>query len=83
MLVMELSDVCPDCRTPLRANSGPRWCETCWRIVPLSVRGLHGIVVPTGRWMRLPPHLQHVTGLVEALRGAVPIDKPGKSPTYG
>jgi hypothetical protein len=62
---------CPDCGTHLDAPSGPAACETCWRVVPLSTRNATGDLTPTGQWRRLPPPLQRVVGIVEALQAAV------------
>lgn len=63
-----MSRVCPDCDTPLDAPSGPYCCETCWLVVPMSMRNRDGELWLTGRWMRLPPQLQAVRGIVETLR---------------
>lgn len=67
----ETAGVCPDCGTNIATLSGPVACETCWRVVPLSFREADGALAPTGQWMRLPPALQGVEELVEALKTAV------------
>lgn len=74
--MFEVSRVCPDCSTALDAQSGPLRCETCWRLVAMSRRGKSGALELTGRWMRLPPALQQVRGIVEALAAAGFVEPP-------
>lgn len=66
----ELTETCPDCRTPVWLPRGDYRCETCWRVVPWTVRDRRGVVRPDGSWGRLPPHLQGHVGLVRALAAA-------------
>jgi hypothetical protein len=63
----DLTETCPDCGTAMAAASGPRRCETCWRIVQLTRRaGVHGRVL-IDEWARLPPRLQREEMVVRAL----------------
>lgn len=65
--MFHITEICPDCDTPVWFPTGESRCETCWRVVPMTRRDRRGVARHDGTWGRLPPQLQGHAELLRSL----------------